>query len=74
MPIFMVPKKDNGIRIISDFREVNMLIKRKPYHMTMLHGIMQTRNGYVRSTKMDCWSMQFYALNWMMKARNIPLS
>ena len=29
-PTFVVPKKDKRIRIISDFREVNMLIKRKP--------------------------------------------
>ena len=55
---FVVPKKDNRIRIVSDFREVNMLIKRKPYPMPRIHKIMQKRSGYTHFTKMDL-SMQF---------------
>ena len=55
----MVPKKDNRIRIVSDFREVNMLIKRKPYPMPRIHGIMQKTSGYTHLTKMDL-SIQFY--------------
>ena len=45
LPTFVVPKKDKRIRIVSDFREVNMLIKRKPYPMTRIHGIIQKRSG-----------------------------
>ena len=42
LPTFVVPKKDNSkIRIVSDFREVNMLIKRKPYPMPRIYKIMQ---------------------------------
>ena len=36
-PTFVVPEKDSRIRIVSDFREVNMLIKRKPYTMPRTH-------------------------------------
>ena len=58
-PIFVIPKKDNRIRTVSDFREVNMLIKRKPYPMLRIHEIMQKRSSYTHFTKMDL-SMKFY--------------
>ena len=41
---FGVPKKDNRIRIVSDFREVNMLIKRKSYPMPRIHEILEKRS------------------------------
>ena len=58
-PTFLVPKKDNRIRIVSEFWEVNMLIKRKPYPMPSIHKIMQKRSGYTHFTKMDL-RIQFY--------------
>ena len=58
-PSFVVPKKDKRIRIVSDFRDVNLLIKRRPYPMPRIHEIMQKRSGYTHFTKMDL-SMQFY--------------
>ena len=39
-PTFVVPKLNNRIRIVSEFREVNMLIKRKPYHMPRMHEVI----------------------------------
>lgn len=54
-----VPKKDKRIRIVSDSRDVNMLIMRRPYSMSRIHEIMQKRSGYTHFTKMDL-SMQFY--------------
>ena len=49
-PAFVVPKKDKRIRIVSDFREVNKLIKRKPYPMPRIHKIVQKRSGYTHFT------------------------
>ena len=49
----------NRIRIVTDFREVNILIKRIPYPMPRMHKIMQKRSGYTYFTKMDL-SMRFY--------------
>ena len=37
LPIFVVPKKDKRIRIVSDSREVNMQINRRPYPMPRIH-------------------------------------
>ena len=58
-PTFVVPKKDKRIRIISDFREVNVLIKRKLYPMPRIHEIIQKRSGYTHFTKTDL-RMQYY--------------
>ena len=71
-PIFMIPKKDNRIRIVSDYREVNMLVKRKPYPLSRIQGITQKRSGYTIFMKMDL-SMQFYRLELDEESRNTPL-
>ena len=41
------------IRIVSDFREVSMLIKRKPYPMPRIHEIMQKRSCFTHFTDID---------------------
>ena len=56
--MLVVPKKDNRIRIVSGFREVSMLTKRKPYPTQSIHGIMQ-KSWCTHFRKMDL-SMQFY--------------
>ena len=48
---FVVPKKNKRIQVVSDFREVNKLIKKKPYPMPKIHEIMQKRSGYTHFTK-----------------------
>ena len=58
-PTLVVPKKDKRIRILSDFREVNQMIRQKPYPMPRIHKIMQKRRGYTHFTKMGL-SMQLY--------------
>ena len=58
-PTFVVPKKDKRISVVSDFREVNKLIRRKPYPMPKIHESIQKRSEYTHFTKMDL-SMQFY--------------
>ena len=39
-PTFVLPKTDKRIRIVSDFREVSQLIRRKPYPMPRIREIM----------------------------------
>eukprot|EP00804_Cyclotella_cryptica_P020627 CCRYP_003437-RA/>CCRYP_003437-RA protein AED:0.32 eAED:0.45 QI:0/0/0/1/0/0/2/0/227 len=37
-PTFIIPKKDNTVRFISDFREVNKRLVRKPFPLKELEG------------------------------------
>jgi hypothetical protein len=39
-PTFKIPKKDNSVRFISDFRELNKCIKRKPYQIPLIQDIL----------------------------------
>ena len=58
-PTFVVPKKDNRVRWVSDFRELNKLIKRKTFPMPKIQDIMNRRGKYKYFTKIDL-SMFFY--------------
>jgi transposase InsO family protein len=58
-PTFIIQKKDGRVRWVSDFRELNKLIKRKPHVMPKIYDIMLQRAGYKWFTKIDV-SMQFY--------------
>ena len=71
-PTFVVPKKDKRIRVVSDFREVNKLIRRKPYPMPKIHESIQKRSEYTHFTKMDL-SMQFYCFELEEETRSTQL-
>ena len=58
-PTFVVPKKDNQVQWVSDFREHNKLIKRNPFPMAQIQDIMIKQDKYKHFTKIDL-SMFFY--------------
>ena len=59
LPMFVVPKKDKRVGVVSHFREVNMLIKMKTYPMPRINEMTQKRSGYIHFTNVDL-SMRFY--------------
>ncbi|CAJ1961137.1 unnamed protein product [Cylindrotheca closterium] len=58
-PTFIVPKKDGRVRFVSDFWQLNKMIKRKVWLLPRIQDILKKRNGYKYFTKLDL-SMFFY--------------
>lgn len=58
-PTMVIPKKDNTVRVVSDFRELNKVIKRRVYPLPRIQDVLNRRTGYSYFTKLDV-SMQFY--------------
>ena len=58
-PTMVIPKKDNTVRVVSDFRELNKVIRRRVYPLPRIQDVLNRRTGYSFFTKLDV-SMQFY--------------
>ena len=60
-PSFIIPKQDGTVRFINDFKELNKMLKRKPYKLPRIQDIMNMRKNYTYCTKIDL-SMFFHCL------------
>ena len=58
-PTFIIPKKDNTVRWISDFRKLNAMLKRRVYPLPRIQDVLHRRPGYKFFTKIDI-SMCYY--------------
>ena len=58
-PAFIIPKKDGSVRFISDFRELNLRIKRKPYPIPKISDLMLKLEGFQYGTSLDL-NMGYY--------------
>mmetsp|Transcript_10438 Transcript_10438/g.23038 ORF Transcript_10438/g.23038 Transcript_10438/m.23038 type:complete len:292 (-) Transcript_10438:387-1262(-) len=56
---FIVPKKNNQIRWVTDFRGLNKWLRRRSYPMPKIMDILGRRKGYNFLTKLDL-SMHYY--------------
>ncbi len=56
---FIIPKKDSTVRTISDFRELNKHITRKPYSIPKISTILQELEGFTYATALDL-NMGYY--------------
>lgn len=58
-PTFIIPKKDGTVRFISDFRELNKLIKRKPFPLPKIQDLLLKLEGFRYATSLDL-NMGYY--------------
>ena len=58
-PTFVHPKKTGDVRILTDFRRLNALIKRKPFPLPKISDILQKLTGFKYATALDL-SMGYY--------------
>jgi len=58
-PSFIVPKKDGRVRFITDYRELNKRIRRKPWPMPHVADLIQDIGSYTYVTALDL-SMGYY--------------
>jgi len=60
-PTFIIPKKDNTVRVVSDFREVNKQIVRKPFPIPKISTVLQELEGFTYATALDL-NMGYYTI------------
>ena len=58
-PTFIIPKKDGTVRFISDFRELNKCIKRKPFPIPKIQDLLLKLEGFQYATSLDL-NMGYY--------------
>jgi hypothetical protein len=61
LPTFIIPKKDNTVRVVSDFREVNKRIVRKPFPIPKISTVLQELEGFTYATALDL-NMGYYTI------------
>ncbi len=61
LPSFIIPKKDHTVRTISDFRELNKQIVRKPYPIPKISTTLQELQGFTYATTLDL-NMGYYTI------------
>ena len=52
-PSFVIPKKYGRVRSIRNLRQLNKVVKRKQYPLSIINDILRKRNGYEFFTKLD---------------------
>ncbi len=53
MPSFIVPKKNNTVRFLRDFREVNKRLVRKPFPIPTVSAVLQELEGFTFAMALD---------------------
>jgi hypothetical protein len=61
LPSFIIPKKDKTVRFLSDFREVNKRLVRKPFPIPKISTVLQEIGGFSYATALDL-NMGYYTI------------
>ena len=60
-PTFIIPKPNGTVRFISDFREVNKRLRRKPWPIPKISTVLQELEGFRWATSLDL-NMGYYTI------------
>ena len=60
-PTFIIPKSNQTVRFISDFREVNKRLKRNPFPIPKISTVLQELEGFQYATALDL-NMGYYTI------------
>ncbi len=69
-PSFIIPKSDKTVRMISDFREVNKRLVRKPFPIPNISTVLQVLEGFTFATALDL-NMGHYTIQLDLDASKI---
>jgi hypothetical protein len=69
-PTFIIPKKDGSVRFISDFREINKRIKRKPYPIPKIQNLLLQLEGFQYATSLEL-NMGYYHIELSPDAKRL---
>ena len=69
-PVFIIPKKEGTVRFITDFRQVNSQIVRKPYPIPRIADTLQQMEGFKYATALDL-NMGYYTIRLDAKSKDI---
>ncbi len=69
-PSFIQPKKNKTVRFLTDFREVNKRLVRKPFPIPKISTVLQELEGSTYATTLDL-NMGYYTISLDPDASNI---
>ena len=65
LPTFIIPKPDQTVYLVSDFRKLNTLIKRKPFPIPNIQDTFKKLGGFTYATLFDL-SMGYWHVELML--------
>jgi hypothetical protein len=71
-PTFIIPKKNNTVRVITDFRGLNKCLVRKPYPIPKIPNIFRGLEKFQYATTIDL-NMGYYSMPLDDEAKNSVL-
>lgn len=69
-PTFITPKKDQTVRVVSDFRRLNAMLVRKPFPLPKISTTLMQLQGFTFATALDL-NMGYYTIRKDAKASNM---
>jgi len=69
-PTFAVKKKTDGVRLVSDFRQLNKCIKRSPWPMPTIREMLHRGNGMRYATALD-QILSYYSISIKKKIQKL---